>query len=166
MLGDPMIRLMKNSFFTEARVEHKLAEFVVSEPILSMGKYTEQFQKEFGDWHHRKHCIMVNSGSSANLALMAALLNLDRLKLGSRVGVSSVTWSTNIMPIIQLGMVPVLIDVENGGVNVDVESLVQNIESLDALFITNVLGLNNSLSDIRDACIANGVQLMRIIVNL
>ena len=56
-------------------------------------------------------------------------------------------------------MVPVLIDVENGGVNVDVESLVQNIESLDALFITNVLGLNNSLSDIRDACIANGVQL-------
>ena len=154
-----MIRLMKNSFFAEARVEQKLAKFVVNEPILSMGKYTEQFQREFGDWHGRKHCIMFNSGSSANLALMAALLNLSRLQLGARVGVSGVTWSTNIMPIIQLGMVPVLIDVEEGGVNIDVKSLAQDIESLDALFITNVLGLNNSLSDVRDACIASGVQL-------
>lgn len=154
-----MIRLMKHSFFEEAQVEQKLAKFIVSEPILSMGKYTEKFQREFANWHSRKHCIMVNSGSSANLALMAALLNLGRLKLGDRVGVSGVTWSTNIMPIIQLGLVPVLIDVEQGGVNICFKSLEENIEKLDALFVTNVLGLNNSLSQIRDTCIVHEVQL-------
>ena len=88
-----MIRLMKHSFFAEAETEKKLADFVLNEPMLSMGKYTEQFQKEFANWHSRKHCIMVNSGSSANLLLIASLINLGRLKTGNHVGVSAVTWS-------------------------------------------------------------------------
>ena len=82
---------------------------------------------------------MVNSGSSANLILLSALINLGRLQLGDRVGVSGVTWSTNIMPIIQLGLIPVLIDVEKDGVNIDDESLSDEINTLNALFITNVL---------------------------
>jgi len=154
-----MIRLMKHSFFAEAEVEKKLADFVLHEPMLSMGKYTEQFQEEFAFWHSRKHCIMVNSGSSANLILLSALINLGRLQLGDRVGVSGVTWSTNIMPIIQLGLIPVLIDVEKDGVNIDDESLSDEINNLNALFITNVLGLSNSLSKIQLLCQKHNVQL-------
>lgn len=154
-----MIRLMRHSFFVEADVERKLSEFVINEPILSMGKYTKIFQDDFASWHSRKHCIMVNSGSSANLILMASLINLGRLKSGARVGVSGVTWSTNIMPIIQLGLVPVLLDVEPGGVNVDQAALIKEIRNLDALFITNVLGLSNTLSEISALCQSFGVQL-------
>ena len=127
-----MIRLMKHSFFAEAETEKKLADFVLNEPMLSMGKYTEQFQKEFANWHSRKHCIMVNSGSSANLLLIASLINLGRLKTGNHVGVSAVTWSTNIMPLIQLGLIPVLIDVEKDGVNIDDKTLLSKI-NLDAI---------------------------------
>lgn len=154
-----MIRLMKHSFFVEADVERKLSEFVINEPILSMGKYTKIFEDEFASWHSRQHCIMVNSGSSANLILLASLINLGRLKRGGRVGVSGVTWSTNIMPIIQLGLVPVLLDVERDGVNVDPSALTKEIANLDALFITNVLGLANSLPKISALCQSSGVQL-------
>ena len=154
-----MIRLMKHSFFAEAETEKKLADFVLNEPMLSMGKYTEQFQKEFANWHSRKHCIMVNSGSSANLLLIASLINLGRLKTGNHVGVSAVTWSTNIMPLIQLGLIPVLIDVEEDGVNIDDKTLLSKIENLDALFITNVLGLSNSLLKIKEICKNYDVQL-------
>lgn len=154
-----MIRLMKHSFFTEAEVEKKLSEFVLREPMLSMGKYTEQFQGEFAFWHSRKHCIMVNSGSSANLLLLSALINLGRLKPGDRIGVSGVTWSTNIMPVIQLGLIPVLIDVEKDGVNINDDSLSKEIDTLKALFITNVLGLSNSLSKIQLLCQKHDVQL-------
>ena len=154
-----MIRLMKHSFFSEANVEQKLSEFVMNETILSMGKYTEQFQNKFASWQSRKHCIMVNSGSSANLALFAALVNLGRLKKGSKVGVSGVTWSTNIMPIIQLGLVPVLIDVEEAGVNINVKTFIEKIEGLEALFVTNVLGLSNNLSLLRDVCLTHKIQL-------
>ena len=150
---------MKHSFFTEAEVEKKLSEFVLHEPMLSMGKYTEQFQGEFAFWHSRKHCIMVNSGSSANLLLLSALINLGRLKPGDRIGVSGVTWSTNIMPVIQLGLIPVLIDVEKDGVNINDDSLSKEIDTLKALFITNVLGLSNSLSKIQLLCQNHDVQL-------
>jgi CDP-6-deoxy-D-xylo-4-hexulose-3-dehydrase len=150
---------MKNSFFAEAEVEKKLADFVLNEPMLSMGKYTEQFQEEFAGWHIRKHCVMVNSGSSANLLLMASLINLGRIEVGDRVGVSGVTWSTNIMPLIQLGLKPVLIDVEKDGVNINNETLSQEISTLKALFVTNVLGLSNSLSKIKHLCENHDVQL-------
>ena len=150
---------MKHSFFEEAQVQQKLSEFIVNEEILSMGKYTEQFQDEFAAWHSRKHCIMVNSGSSANLVLIAALLNIGRLKIGSKIGVSGVTWSTNVMPIIQLGLIPVLIDVEEGGVNINLKTLQKEVHNLDALFITNVLGLENSLSEICQYCKENSILL-------
>ena len=155
-----MIRLMKHSFFVDADVENKLAKFISDCPMLSMGECTHEFQSEFSAWHDRKHCVMVNSGSSANLILLAALINLGRLRKGAKVGVSGVTWSTNIMPIIQLGLTPILIDVEDGDVNIGMTSLIENVTQLDALFITNVLGLNNSLPDIKELCLLHGVLML------
>jgi CDP-6-deoxy-D-xylo-4-hexulose-3-dehydrase len=151
---------MKYSFFVEAAVEEKLAKFIIDEPILSMGKQTLIFQEMFADWHSRKHCVMVNSGSSANLILLASLLNLGRLKKGAKVGVSGVTWSTNIMPIMQLGLTPILLDVESDDVNIGPASVLTKIKDLDALFVTNVLGLDNYLPEISSLCSDNGVLLL------
>ena len=52
---------------------------------------------------------MVNSGSSANLLLIQSLLNLEALKR-VKIAASALTWPTNIMPIMQLGLTPVLVD--------------------------------------------------------
>ena len=154
------IKLMTSTFFEKANVNQQLSEFVAKTDHLSMGDYTKKFEYEFARFHVRKHCVMVNSGSSANLVLLQALKNLGRLKAGSKIGVSAVTWSTNVMPLIQLGFEPVLIDVAFGDVNMGVNELKQKIDSLAAVFVTNILGLNNQIELIKDLCIGKEIILL------
>lgn len=147
-----MIKLAKSSFYNEAETKRKLADFILSADRLSMGKETERFETAFAKKQKRKFAVFVNSGSSANLALLQALLNIGMLKRGDRIGVSSVTWSTNIMPIIQLGMVPVVIDCELDTLNISPATLAKKLSSLNALFITNVLGFADDIKTIAAEC--------------
>lgn len=151
---------MQYSFFKDCEVEKKLSDFILKNHRLSMGPVTKEFENEFANWHKRKHCIMVNSGSSANLVLIASLLNLGILKKGESIGVNSVTWSTNIMPIIQLGLKPILIDVGNNDLNLNKENVETIIKDLKALFITNVLGLNYELNEISTLCKKHNVLFL------
>ena len=151
---------MEYTFFKECEVEQALSKFVLMNDKLSMGKYTAEFESMFAAWHERKHCIMVNSGSSANLVMVAALMNLGRLKPGDFVGVSAVTWSTNVMPLIQLNLRPVLIDVHHGEINISLDEIKHAEVKLDALFITNVLGVQNDLARIVEYCEKNDIVLL------
>ena len=153
------ISLMKHTFFQEAKIENQLAEFITNETRLSMGDKVFQFERQFADWHNRKHCIMVNSGSSANLVLLTALLNLGILSKGDRVALSGVTWSTNVMPVIQLGLNPVLMDVLPDCINVGLDSLIP-LNNIRAVFVTNVLGLENDIKNIRQYCLDNDIILL------
>ena len=81
---------MQYSFFKNCNVEEKLSQFILSNNRLSMGSVTAKFESDFAKWHKRKHCLMVNSGSSANLVLLSALINLGTLKKGDLVAVNSV----------------------------------------------------------------------------
>lgn len=155
-----LIKLMENTFFKECQVESALAEFILNQPKLSMGEQTLKFEADFAQWHQRDYCVMVNSGSSANLVLLAALLNLERLKKGDRVGVSAVTWSTNVMPIIQLGLIPVLIDVESDDINISRRTVAQYGKDIKALFVTNVLGVQNHIIDIESYCREHDILLL------
>jgi CDP-6-deoxy-D-xylo-4-hexulose-3-dehydrase len=79
---------------------------------------------------------------------------LGRLKSGDKVGFSALTWSTNVMPIIQLGFEPVPVDCEINTLNVSSERLHERLEetALQAMFITNVLGSAGDLGNIRRIC--------------
>jgi CDP-6-deoxy-D-xylo-4-hexulose-3-dehydrase len=63
-----------------------------------------------------KHFVMVNSGSSANLLMFEALLrptkSKPRLHLGDGILVPAIAWPTTIWPIIQLGLVPIFVDID------------------------------------------------------
>ena len=102
---------------------------------------------------------MVNSGSSANIVLLSSLLNLGILK-GDQIGVNSVTWSTNIMPLIQLGLKPILIDVGEKDLNITKEQVAEVINNIKGLFITNVLGLDNDLVEITNLCQEKGIVFL------
>jgi len=151
---------MQYSFFKKCEVEKKLSTFILNQDRLSMGKHTEEFQNKFAQWHNRKHCIMVNSGSSANLVLIASLLNLGILQKGDKVGVNSVTWSTNIMPLIQLGLKPILLDVKKDDLNLSCDRIEEFLNQIKALFITNVLGLEYEINEIEKLCRKNGVLFL------
>ena len=76
--------------------------------------------RKFTKIQNRQFSIMVNSGSSANL-LLIQLLNLGRIKKGQKIAVSALTKPTNIMPIMQLGLTPVLVDCEINTLNVSLK---------------------------------------------
>lgn len=151
---------MRSTFFDEARTRDRLAAFVQTAPRMSMGKECADFEKSFALWQERKHAVLVSNGSAANLGLLQALLNLGRLKRGDKVGISAVTWATNVMPIMQLGMIPVAIDCGVEHLNVTSATLKKKIGSLKALFITNVLGFCGDLDVIRDLCAEKNVILL------
>lgn len=157
-----MIPLMRNCFVNDQETRERLAGFIVSTDRLSMGDQCRTFERAFAEWQGCKHSILVNSGSSANLILLQALLNLGRLPKGARVGFSALTWATNVMPLIQLGLQPVPIDVDPKTLNVMSYSLLERLKTtdLDALFITNALGMAGDLDAIRQVCEEYGVLLI------
>lgn len=145
------IPLIQSTFYKELDTKIKLNRFIFDKDILSMNTSCFEFEKRFSYWQGRKQSILVNSGSSANLALMQALLNLGYLKRGDRVGFSALTWATNVMPLIQLGLTPVPIDVEIETLNVSLGKL-REVGQLKALFITNLLGMCGDLDKIKTYC--------------
>ena len=93
---------------------------------VTMGARVAEFESAFAREMGSKHAIMVNSGSSANLLAVSVLAQaaLDgHLKPGDEVIVPAVTWSTTIAPILQLGCVPVLVDVDEDTLNMRPESI-------------------------------------------
>lgn len=156
------IPLMKNAFLEDIDTRKALAEFVLSAPRLSMDKKCRDFEVEFALAQARNHAILFNSGGSANLALLQALKNLGRLSDGDKIGFSALTWSTNTMPIIQLGMKPVAIDCSPSTLNVMSQNLCSRLEEtkLKAFFVTNVLGFAGDMDQIRKVCDANNVLLI------
>lgn len=157
-----MLKLIKSTFFNEKITKSLLLKFIAKAKILSFGPECIKFEEKFSKYQGRKFSIFVNSGSSANLAIIQSLLNLGRLKKGDLVGFSALTWSTNTMPIIELGLNAVPVDVELDTLNVSSSKLLQALEQypLKALFITNLLGFCDDLEKIKDICKKKGIILL------
>ena len=149
-----MIPLMKNAFLNEQETKEELAKFIVRAKRLSMDEQCAKFEEEFATFQGAKEAVLFNSGSSANLAMLQTLKNLDKLKEGDSVGVSALTWSTNVMPILQLGLEPVLIDCELTTLNVMSYQLRERLKDTEirAFFITNALGFAGDLGAIKQIC--------------
>lgn len=157
-----MIKLMKYTFFDEKRTKEALCRFIMQSEKLSLGEQCDLFEESFAKWQGRKYCVTFNSGSSANLALLQALLNAGHIKKGSKIGFSAVTWATDVMPIIQLGCVPVPIDIEIDTLNVSSKKLLdcKDLRDLDCLLITNLLGFCGDLDEIRNVCSRENILLL------
>lgn len=81
---------------------------------VTMGAKVEKLESEFSRYLGTPYAAMVSSGSSANLLALSILTNpaiKNPIKPGDEVLVPSVTWSTSIFPIINVGAIPVLVDV-------------------------------------------------------
>jgi CDP-4-dehydro-6-deoxyglucose reductase, E1 len=144
------IKLIKSSFYHELETKKRLCSFIMGTPQLSMGEQCANFEKRFSEFQKRKYSVFVTSGSSANLILIQSLLNMGKLKEGDKIGVSTLTWPTNIMPLIQLGLEPVLIDCEVETINISLNKIKE--KNIDALFLTNALGFCSDIDEIEQYC--------------
>lgn len=111
------------------------------------GDNIRQFESSVSALFGKKHGVMVNSGSSANL-LAVELLNL---KKGSEVITPILTFSTTLAPLIQKGLTPVFIDVELGSYQINAEAIVEAISNkTKALFVPSLIGNIPNLKKIKD----------------
>jgi CDP-6-deoxy-D-xylo-4-hexulose-3-dehydrase len=128
---------------------------------LTKGKLTIEFEKVWSEWLGRKRSIFVNSGSSANLLMIYALICSQRMK-NKKIIAPAVSWATTVTPIIQLGLEPILCDADINTLGVDIDHLKKLIEQHNpsALIIVHVLGIPNRMDEILELCHKNNVILL------
>ena len=133
--------------------EIEVAHNVIDSRFFTMGANVKQYEKDFAHKFGAKYAVMSNSGSSANLLTMAALLYSGRLNRGDEVLVTAVSWSTTYFPISQMGFKIRFVDINLGTLNIDVDALEEAITSnTKAIMIVNLLGNPNDFDRIQRIC--------------
>lgn len=93
---------------------------------VTMGEQVVNLERAFCAALGYAHGVSNNSGSSANLLMLAALANPlcdGGLRPGDEVIVPALTWSTSLWPIVQTGLTPVLVDSDVETLNLDPEAV-------------------------------------------
>jgi CDP-6-deoxy-D-xylo-4-hexulose-3-dehydrase len=134
--------------------EYQALQDVITSGMFTMGPKVAQFERDFAGYIGSKYAVMVNSGSSANLLMVAALFytNSAHLKLnpGDEVIVPAVSWSTTYYPLYQYGLKLKFVDVDLSTLNYDLEQLDAAISSQTRLVVAvNLLGNPNEFSQIK-----------------
>jgi CDP-6-deoxy-D-xylo-4-hexulose-3-dehydrase len=135
---------------------------------LTMGIEVKRFEKLLCDYLGVKHFIMMNSGSSANLLMFEALLRPTKTKAklstGDGVLVPAIAWPTTIWPIIQLGLVPIFVDVNKDTLAIDLVKAQNLIDEtripVSAIFPIHPLGYGISPSELKNFCDKNDLILI------
>lgn len=134
---------------------------VIKSNFFTMGEEVKKYEKSFAEKFGSKYAIMSNSGSSANLLLIAALIYSKRLKQGDEIIVPSVSWSTTFFPLMQYGLKIKFIDIDIDTLNVDISQLKKAItKNTKAIFTVNLLGNPNEFDEILELCRKNNLILL------
>lgn len=108
---------------------------------LASGEQVAKFEQEFSKKINQKYSVMVNSGSSANLVMIAALKEYFKWKNDDEILISVVSFPTTLNPVIQNNLKPVFVDIEFNTLNFDLDQLESKItRNTKAIFISPVLG--------------------------
>lgn len=128
---------------------------------LTYGRYSERFEEEFAAFLGIETCLLVNSGSSANLlafmALTSDLLGERKIERGDEVITVAAGFPTTIAPIVQYGAVPVFIDVVLETANIDVSMLEEAVgPRTKAVMLAHTLGNPFNIAVVKEFCTKRG----------
>ncbi len=132
--------------------EYDAIRSVMDTGMFSMGAQVAEFEEAFAAWCGSKFCVMVNSGSSANLVMVGALRYRKEAPLlpGAEVIVPAVSWSTTYYPLYQYGLKLRFVDVDIDTLNYDLDQLEKAITpETRAIMVVNLLGNPNDFASIR-----------------
>jgi CDP-6-deoxy-D-xylo-4-hexulose-3-dehydrase len=140
------------------------AHAVLRSGQFTMGHAVAQFEHEFAAWVGSAHAVMVNSGSSANLLMVDACLRPttgDGWQPGSEVLVPALAWSTTVWPIVQLGLVPIWVDIDPETLAIDWTDAARKVSSRTvAAMLVHVMGLAADLDAAEDFCTRHALTLL------
>ena len=117
---------------------------VLDSGMVTMGEEVKAFEEEYADWVNTKYAVMVNSGSSANLLMVAAYT----LRNGpGTVIVPAVSWSTSYSPFQQYGWKLKFVDIDPETLNYHIPSLEKAYTGTELILAVNLLGNPNEFMD-------------------
>lgn len=151
-----------------------LADWVSGFPRLTKGKLTLEYEDKWAKWLGTQYSTFVNSGSSANLLMLATLMEAGDLEPGDAVVVPALSWATDLAPVMQLGLEPILCDCNLQDYSYDLDHFrsivtdgvvrVQNGKNVKlrpkAAILVSVLGLVPDMHKIVELCERNQVLLL------
>lgn len=150
---------------TWGQEEQDAMQRVIASGMFTMGANVQAFERDFAQYVGSQHCVMVNSGSSAILLMVAALFYTknDKLKLsrGDEVIVPAVSWSTTYYPLYQYGLKIKFVDIDLDTLNYDLDQLEQAVtDKTRAIMAVNLLGNPNDFARINNIIGGRDIVLM------
>ena len=128
---------------------------------LSSGEKVNKFEHEFSKKFNFKHSVMVNSGSSANLVMFAALKKHFGWQDGDEIIVCACGFATTVAPIVQNGLKPVFVDIDWSDLNWDLNQIQEKISSRTVAAISSpVLGNPYDIGKFVDLCRRNSIAVI------
>lgn len=136
------------------QAEYDAIQRVVTSGMFTMGLEVQTFEKRFAEYTGSAHCVMVNSGSSANLLMVAALRYSKnpalQIQPGDEVIVPAVSWSTTYYPLHQYGLKIKFVDIDIDTLNYDLDQLAAAVShKTRVIMAVNLLGNPNDFARIR-----------------
>lgn len=125
---------------------------VIASGMFTMGQEVKAFEESFAKYIGSKYAVMSNSGSSANLLMVAALFYTkeNKLKAGDEVIVPAVSWSTTYYPLHQYGLKIKFVDIDLQTLNYDIDQLEKAVTDKTRLIMAvNLLGNPNNFNRIQ-----------------
>lgn len=129
------------------------------------GRFAKQFEKDFASFMEQRYCLLVNSGSSANLVAFASLTSPllgDRsIKAGDEVITVAAGFPTTVNPIVQYGCIPVFIDVDADTHQIDISKLESALsEKTKAIMVAHTMGNPFNAQAVKDFCDKHNLWLV------
>lgn len=150
---------------TWGQEEQDAMQRVIASGMYTMGANVQAFERDFAQYVGSKHCVMVNSGSSAILLMVAALFYTKNAKLklqrGDEVIVPAVSWSTTYYPLYQYGLKIKFVDIDLNTLNYDLDQLELAVtDKTRAIMVVNLLGNPNDFGRIQQIIGNRNIVLM------
>lgn len=139
----------------------RLISWLETEPRLTKGEQTLKFEKKWSKWLGVKYSVFLNSGSSANLAMMYSLVLSGRLR-NKKIVVPALSWITSVSPIINFGLTPILCDTNRDHLSIDIDKLEEIFikETPSTLLLVHPLGFPNDMDPIIELCKKYNVMVL------
>jgi CDP-6-deoxy-D-xylo-4-hexulose-3-dehydrase len=123
-----------------------LSDFILSGERLTNGPKVKEFEKSWSEWLGVKHSVMVNSGASANYISIAMV---KELKGVGEIIVPPLGWVSDLSSVAQLGMTPVIVDIDMSSLAITAENIKRAITSeTKAIVLVHTLGFNGLTDEI------------------
>jgi CDP-6-deoxy-D-xylo-4-hexulose-3-dehydrase len=147
-----MITLVKDTI-SKSDID-SLISWLGTYPRLTKGELTLQLEKKWSDWLGVKYSVFCNSGSSAILLMLQALLESKKIKPKDKVIVPGLAWATDLSSVMQLGLKPIIADVNLQDLSIEPKVLEQLIlkNKPKVLLLVSVLGFTPEMDKIVEIC--------------